>query len=84
MTASGAVMGTPSYMSPEQAAGKVREVGPATDIWALGVILYECLTGRPPFRGETPMDTVHQVMTSEPARPGRPLRRFRATWKRSV
>jgi tetratricopeptide (TPR) repeat protein/tRNA A-37 threonylcarbamoyl transferase component Bud32 len=68
MTASGAVMGTPSYMSPEQAAGKVREVGPASDIWALGVILYECLTGRPPFRGETPMDTVHQVMTSDPAR----------------
>jgi serine/threonine protein kinase len=68
-TVSGAVLGTPNYMAPEQAAGKTAQIGPAADIHALGAILYECLTGRPPFGAATAVDTMLQVLFEQPLPP---------------
>jgi WD40 repeat protein len=70
-TASATVLGTPSYMAPEQAAGQAKHAGPACDIYALGAILYECLTGSPPFRGATPLETLDLVRSREPELPSR-------------
>jgi WD40 repeat protein len=79
-TQSGILMGTPCYMAPEQTGGKTNQIGPATDIFALGAILYELLTGRPPFRGETVLETLHQVRAEEPIS----VRRLRAKVPRDL
>ncbi len=71
LTATGAVLGTPSYMAPEQAEGAPDRVGPAADVWALGAILYECLTGRPPFRAAHALETLQLIRAADPVPPRR-------------
>ena len=74
-TATGHVLGTPEYMPPEQAGGKIEDIGPAVDIYSLGAILYSLITGRPPFQSASPMDTLLQVLEQDPV----PLRQLNAT-----
>ncbi|MCI0740684.1 MAG: protein kinase [Gemmataceae bacterium] len=73
-TKTGDVLGTPSYMAPEQAGGRIKEIGPATDVYSLGAVLYELLTGRPPFRADSPLETMLLVIDRDPV-PVRQLKR---------
>jgi mono/diheme cytochrome c family protein/predicted Ser/Thr protein kinase len=70
-TQTGEILGTPSYMAPEQAEGRKNEIGPATDVYALGTVLYEMLTARPPFKGATALESLRQVMHVEPTPPSK-------------
>jgi serine/threonine-protein kinase len=69
VTHTGAILGTPCYMSPEQAAGSRGDIGPTSDVWSLGAILYQTLCGRPPFQASTPMDTLLAVLEADPPAP---------------
>src|SRR5262245_675260 len=69
LTATGSVLGTPAYMPPEQARGDLRDVGQPGDIYAIGAIFYECLTGHPPFRGDNPVSTLSLVLNKLPEKP---------------
>lgn len=79
-THTGATIGTPAYMAPEQAAGRVRELDSRTDVYALGAVLYELLTAVPPFRGETPIDVLRRVLDEDPV----PIRRLRTDVPRDL
>ena len=69
LTLSGAILGTPGYMAPEQAAGRRGVTGPASDVYSLGAILYQCLTGRPPFQAAAPVDVLLMVLEQDPLPP---------------
>lgn len=68
-TRAGSIMGTPSYMPPEQASGETADIGPLADIYSLGAMFYEFLTGKPPFRGTTLLQTLEDVRNKEPVAP---------------
>ena len=83
-TRTGLVMGTPAYMAPEQAEGRMPDLGSATDVYGLGTILYELLTGQPAFQGTSDADTLRKVVSDEPIAPRKVAPISRATWRRSA